>query len=57
LADIETKAPPKAAETGAEKPATPAVWRPFKSLRREVDRLFEDFDRGFWRAPSRSLFD
>jgi predicted transposase YbfD/YdcC len=26
-------------------------------LRREVDRLFEDFDRGFWRAPSHSLFD
>ncbi|MGA7323558.1 MAG: Hsp20/alpha crystallin family protein [Rhodomicrobium sp.] len=24
------------------------AWRPFASLRREVDRLFEDFDRDFW---------
>lgn len=33
-------------------------WRPFESLRREVDRLFEDFGRGFWRPPfGRSLFD
>ena len=30
-------------------------WRPFEGLRREVDRLFEDFDRGFWRRSS--LFD
>jgi HSP20 family protein len=33
-------------------------WRPFETLRREMDRLFEDFDRGFWRSPfRRSLFD
>jgi HSP20 family protein len=25
-------------------------------LRREVDRPFEDFDRGFWRFPFRSAF-
>ena len=39
--------------------ATPApMWHPFDSLRREVDRLFEDFDVGFWRSPfRRSLFD
>ena len=38
--------------------AMPQVWRPFESLRREVDRLFEDFDGGFWRSPFRSpLFD
>jgi HSP20 family protein len=48
-----------------EKPAgqrTPALgaWRPFETLRREVDHLFEDFDRDFWRTPfrnARSLFD
>ncbi len=54
MADIEIKTPAK-----TEKPAeakAPAVWRPFESLRREVDRLFDDFDRGFWRFPSRSLF-
>ncbi len=27
--------------------------RPMESLRREVDRLFEDFDRDFWRCPFR----
>lgn len=34
-----------------------AVWHPFESLRREIDRVFGDFDRG-WRLPfSRSEFD
>ncbi len=33
-------------------------WRPFEGLRREVDRLFDDFDRGLWSAPfRRSIFD
>jgi HSP20 family protein len=32
-------------------------WHPLESLRREVDRLFDDFNFG-WRAPfGRSLFD
>ena len=57
MADIETKVPAKTAEKPAERAAVPAAWRPFESLRREVDRLFEDFDRGFWRFPARSLFD
>jgi len=33
--------------------AAPASWAPFENLRREVDRLFDDFDGGFWRAPFR----
>ncbi len=57
MADIETKAPAKAEEKPAERAAVPAAWRPFESLRREIDRLFEDFDRGFWRLPSRGLFE
>jgi HSP20 family protein len=28
--------------------------QPLKTLRQEMDRLFEDFDRGFWRSPFRS---
>jgi len=41
-----------------EKTDRPAEWRPFESLRREVDRLFEDFQLGSWRSPfGRSLFD
>jgi HSP20 family protein len=43
-----------------DKPSAPMLhgWRPFENLRREIDRLFEDFDGGFWRSPlSRSFFD
>ncbi len=33
-------------------------WRPFEGLRREVDRVLDDFDRGMWSAPfRRSIFD
>jgi HSP20 family protein len=56
MADIEPKAPAKTEEK-AERAALPAAWRPFESLRHEIDRLFEDFDRGFWRFPSPRLFD
>jgi len=55
MAEATTKVPVK-----TEKPSTPVpqAWHPFDSLRREVDRLFEDFDGGFWRSPlRRSLFD
>jgi len=45
--------------TVTKKPAEPAlagdVWRPFEALRKEIDRVFEDFDDGFWRQPFRSL--
>lgn len=42
-----------------EKSSAPAeVWAPFESLRREIDRLFDDFGGGLWRLPSRrSVFD
>lgn len=34
------------------------AWRPLESLRREVDRLFENFHRDLWRSPfSRSVFE
>lgn len=37
----------------------PAGWEPFDTLRRQVDRMFEDFGRGFgmWRPFGRSLID
>ncbi len=42
-----------------KKPSEPAlageVWRPFEALRKEVDRLFDDFGDDFWRRPFRSL--
>lgn len=37
-----------------EKVSAPATWAPFENLRREIDRLFDDFDGGFWRAPFRA---
>ena len=43
---------PKVSVKPEEKAARPASalqpWRPFENLRREIDRLFEDFDRGVW---------
>ncbi len=50
---------PVEAEEKSTKPAsaTSTALRPLESLRRQVDRLFEDFDRG-WHLPfSRSSFD
>jgi len=42
-----------------KKPGEPALagetWRPFEALRKEVDRLFEDFGDDFWRRPFRPL--
>ncbi len=54
MAKAETKVP----VTTEEKPATAATaamqaWRPFESLRREVDRLFEDFTLNPFRLPLR----
>ncbi|WP_158672270.1 Hsp20/alpha crystallin family protein [Bradyrhizobium guangdongense] len=52
----ETKLPVTRKTT--EPAFTPEAWRPFESLRREVDRLFEDFgSEDFWRRPFRSLAD
>ena len=45
-------------EAGSAIAAPARNWRPFESLQREVDRLFEDFEGRFWRMPQRqSLFD
>lgn len=45
-------------EEGTEQ-TPPAGWEPFDTLRRQVDRMFEDFGRGFgmWRPFGRSLID
>jgi HSP20 family protein len=56
MAEATTKLPVKTEER-APAPAS-AEWRPFDTLRREVDRLFDRFDGDFWRAPfRRSVFD
>jgi HSP20 family protein len=55
MAEAATKFPVKPEEKSVDRPAE---WRPFESLRREVDRLFEDFQLGSWRLPFvRPVFD
>ena len=55
MADNQAKVPGKTEKTP---PSTLQPWRPFESLRREVDRLFDDFSGGMWRSPfGRSFFD
>lgn len=56
MSQTENKIPVET-EDKAAKPASSAALRPLENLRRQVDRLFEDFDRG-WHLPfSRSSFD
>ena len=52
----ESKIPVETEDKPAKNPL-PAAFRPLENLRRQVDRLFEDFDRG-WHLPfSRSSFE
>jgi HSP20 family protein len=58
MADTASKLPVKVETKSPARGGISPAWQPLESLRREVDRLFEDFDGGFWRAPfRRSLFD
>jgi HSP20 family protein len=52
MAEATSKVPVKA----EQRVTPPEAWRPFESLRHEVNRLFEDFDRDFWRFPGRRSF-
>ncbi len=58
MAGPATKVPVKTEEKPIERSTALQAWLPFESLRREIDHLFEDFDRDFWRLPfRRSIFD
>jgi HSP20 family protein len=48
-----TKLPIKTEEMASTLVPAPQAWWPFESLRREMDRLFDDFGRGFWSTPFR----
>jgi HSP20 family protein len=39
------------------KPERPVEWRPFADLRRQVDRLFDDFQWGSWPTFDRTVAD
>ncbi len=53
MAKDTEKVPVKSEAKPAERPRAVQTWRPFEGLRREVDRLFEDFGRDFWPASFR----
>jgi HSP20 family protein len=58
MAETATKVPVQSDKPAPAPTAAPDVFRPFEALRRQVDRIFEDFDRNPWRLPfARSLFD
>ncbi len=57
MAEAATKVPVKAEEKAAERATATQPWWPLDSLHREVDRLFNAFDRDFWRSPFRSAFE
>jgi HSP20 family protein len=56
MAEEITKVPVTTEKRSAGPASALQAWQPFESLRREVDRLFEDFGRGFWRSSVRSPF-
>ena len=57
MAEVATKLPVKTeekkTEQRAERSSELQEWRPFESLHREIDRLFDDVGQGFWRSPFR----
>ena len=53
MVETATKLPIKN-EAKAPSASSGAGWQPFEDLRREVNRLFEDFGRGAWLGPLRS---
>ena len=58
MAETASKAPVKKEAKAPERATTPQTWRPFESLRREIDQLLEDFGRGAGHTPfHRSIFD
>ena len=55
MAEAAIKLPVKTEEKAVERPSALREWRPLENLRREMDRLFDEFD---WRSPfRRSVFD
>jgi HSP20 family protein len=53
MAEAATKLPVKTEKRPAEPATAMEAWWPVENLRREIDRLFEDFDLGFWRSSFR----
>ena len=54
MAETATKMPVNIEKGKAERPVE---WRPFADLRRQMDRLFDDFQWGSWPTLGRTAFD
>jgi HSP20 family protein len=52
MADKPSKTPAK-----PESSRSLGEWHPLSNLRREIERLFDDFSLGSWQRPSGSAFD
>jgi len=58
MAEAVSKLPVKTEEKKVERGGWVGEGRPFDTLRQQIDRLFDDFQVGPWRAPlARTLFD
>ncbi len=58
MAEAVSKVPVKTEEKTPKRATPLQALQPMESLRRDIDRLFEGFDRDYWRFPSgRSIFD
>jgi len=54
MAETASKVPVKNEQNVPRNMTAMEAWRPVESLRREIDRLFEDLGRDFWRFPFRN---
>lgn len=58
MAETPSNVPTKPEEAGSAVAAPQTgEWHPLSNLRREIDRLFDDFNLGTWRRPTGSVFD
>ena len=53
MTSAEAKVPVAKGEKAGAQSSALQMWRPFENLRREVDRLFEDFSMSPFRPPFR----
>jgi HSP20 family protein len=57
MAEVATKLPVKTEKKAAEPTSATQAWWPVEGLRREIDRLFDDFGMRSWSSPfRRSIF-
>lgn len=53
MAETTNKPPAKVEQKPAAREVTGYTWRPFENLRQEIDQIFDNFGRDFWRSSLR----